>query len=194
MMTEVPTAMIARLRRLVSQEPCSPDDLAEWANEFLFAYDDGGMWDQLEQERRRQQQQVPHLKRQVGPYWHDPALPPLPDSPHGQLHGVGFVYDEDRDDRVLVAIDKLKDQPGLVALAEHEGSLLIYSRLLVGLDSLVVCGDQWTVTEFLPYRGSWTEATPEFVRDCVARMLGQDAGRGKKSPPISEKIGGVHSN
>jgi hypothetical protein len=38
---------------------------------------------------------------------------------------------------------------------------------------MVVCGDQWTVTEFLPYRRGWTEATPQFIRDCVAQVLGQ---------------------
>jgi hypothetical protein len=170
---EVTTALMGRLREIVSREPWDQDDLAEWANEFLFAYDDGGMGDQFEQERRRQEQQVTQLKRHFIPYQHDPALPPLPDSPDGQLHGIGFIYDEDRDDRVLVAIDRLKDRPGLVALAEHEGGLDIYSRLPVGQSSMVVCGDQWTVTEFLPYRGRRTEATPRFIRDCVAQVLGQ---------------------
>jgi hypothetical protein len=36
---------------------------------------------------------------------------------------------------VLVAIDQLRDHPGLVALAEHEGGLTTYARLPLGLNS-----------------------------------------------------------
>ena len=89
----------------------------------------------MEQERLLQEQRIPPLKRLVRPYQDDPLLPALPQSPHGALHGIGFIYDEDLDDRVLVAIDQLRDHPGLVALAGHEGGLTTYARLPLGLNS-----------------------------------------------------------
>jgi len=124
-----------------------------------------------EQERRLWEQVIPPLKLQVFPYLHDPALPALPDNPDGALHGIGFIYDEDRDDRVLVAIDQLKDNPSLVALAEHEGDLKTYSHLTLGLTQIEVCDDVWVVTEFVPYQGRWVEVTPQFVNECVAMVL-----------------------
>jgi len=48
-------------------------------------------------------------------------------------------------------------------VAEHEGGLEIYARKQIGLDSISVCGDEWCVTEFIPYRGRWTEVTKEFL-------------------------------
>src|ERR1019366_7016059 len=104
--------LMEALRAIVSQEPpWNKDDLAEWANEFLYAFesDDDDAQDRWEVVRHRQDQEVGRLKPQVCPYLHDPALPALPDEPDGALHGIGFIYDEDRDDRVLVAIDQLKD-------------------------------------------------------------------------------------
>jgi hypothetical protein len=115
-------------------------------------------------------------------------LPVLPDLPDGQLHGIGFIYDEDRDDRVLVAIDKLKDTPGLVALAEHKGSLAIYSRLPVGVTSISVCGDEWEITEFVPYQGRWTEVTPKFMKDCVAQVLGHHNKSWQSEPPTAKQV------
>jgi hypothetical protein len=137
--------VIEWLREIVSQEPWNEDDLVDWANEFLAVSYDGNddFWERIDQERRYMEQQLPQLIRQVAPYQHDPRLPALPDVPDGQLHGIGFIFDGDRDDRVLVAIDKLKDTPGLVALAEHEGVLAIYSRLPVGETSITVCSDEW---------------------------------------------------
>jgi hypothetical protein len=125
------TEQIEWLREIVSPEPCSEDDPVAWASEVLASYDDDDdTWRERAQEYARQERkQIAALKPLVGPYEHDPALPPLPD---GQLHGIGFIYDGDRDDRVLVAIDKLKEHPGLVALAEHEGVLRIYARLPLG--------------------------------------------------------------
>jgi hypothetical protein len=185
---EIMTATLNRLREIVSREPWSEDELAEWANEFLGACDDNGMWEQVDRERRRQEQQIPELRPQVGPYRHDPALPALPDPPDGQLHGVGFIYDEDRDDRVLVAIDRLKDNPDVVALAEHEGGLKIYSRLPVGRTSMLVCEDEWVVTEFVPYQGRWTEVTPDFKKDCVAQVLNHHEKAWQGDPPTARQL------
>jgi hypothetical protein len=188
MNNEVTTALMGRLREIVSREPWSQDDLAEWANEFLYWFEtdeDEGRWREA---GARQEQQVGQLKPQVGPYLHDPTLPPLPDLPDGRLHGIGFIYDEDRDDRVLVAIDRLKDNPGLVALAEHEGCLKVYARLPVGLTSINVCGDEWVIEEFVPYQGRWTEATPQFVRDCLSKVLGHHNKAWQGDPPTARQV------
>jgi len=153
-----------RLWAILSRPPWSDDDLAEWAEEFLMAYEEVNRAAMIEQERLLQEERIPPLKRLVRPYQHDPLLPALPQSPHGQLHGVGFIYDEDRDDRVLVAIDDLKDTPGLVALAEHEGGLEVYARKPTGLTTVSVGCDEWgVISEFIPHQGRWKELTVNFT-------------------------------
>jgi hypothetical protein len=146
------------------------------------------MWEQVDRERRYLEQRVPQLKRQVGTYRPDPDLPALPDTPDGELHGVGFVYDEDRDDRVLVAIDTLRDKPGLVAVAEREGVLAVYTRLPLGKSSLTVCEDEWVIEEFVPHQGRWTEVTPDFTKDCVARVLGHHSQAWRADPPTARQV------
>jgi hypothetical protein len=185
---EVTTALMARLREIVSREPWDQGDLAEWANEFLYCFEvdeDEGRWREA---GARQERQVQQRKPLVGPYRPDPRSPALPDRPDGQLHGIGFIYDEDRDDRVLVAIDKLRADPGLVAVAEHEGCLWVYSRLPLGLNSVVVCGDQWAVAEFVPHLGRWVEVTPEFLKDCVARVVGRHGKPWQSDPPTAKQV------
>ena len=158
-----PWEIIDRLWTILSRPPWSDDDLAEWAEEFLMAYEEVKMAERIDQERLLRERRMPPLKRLVRPYQHDALLPALPQSPHGQLHGVGFIYDEDRDDRVLVAIDDLKDTPGLVALAEHEGGLEVYARKPTGLTTVSVGCDEWGVTEFIPHQGRWKEVTADFT-------------------------------
>jgi hypothetical protein len=185
MNNEVKTALMARLRQIVAREPWDQGGLAEWANEFLYWFEteeDEGRW------REAGARQVQQLKPLVGPYRPDPGLPALPDRPDGQLHGIGFIYDEDRDDRVLVAIDKLRANPGLVAVAEHEGCLRVYSRLPLGLNSMVVGGDQWAVAEFVPHLGRWVEVTPEFLKDCVARVVGRHEKPWQSDPPTARQV------
>ncbi len=164
--------MMNWLGEIVSQEPWNEDELVDWANQYMGVCYHDAMWEDMHRDGCRQEQQIPHLKSQIDPYWHDPALPALPGEPDGALHGIGFIYDEDHDDRVLVAIEQLKDNPGLVALAEHEGCLTIYARLPLDLHSINVCSDEWIVTEFVPYQGCWMKVTKEFIRDCVAKVLG----------------------
>ena len=149
------------LREIVAEEPWHEDALTDWAINWLHD-DSDDAWERYEEEDRQKQLQLAILKPQVVPYKHKPNLPKLPEAPDGQLHGIGFIYDEDNDDRVLVAIDQLKSRTGIVALAEHEGTLAIYSRKPIGLNSISVCGDEWCVTEFVPYRGRWEEVTKEF--------------------------------
>jgi hypothetical protein len=147
--------IIDRLWAILSRPPWSDDDLAEWAEEFLMAYEEVKIAERIDQELLLRERRMPPLKRLVRPHQHDALPPALPQSLHGQLHGVGFIFDEDRDDRVLVAIDDLKDTPGLVALAEHEGGLEVYARKPTGLTTVSVGCDEWGVTEFIPHQGRW---------------------------------------
>jgi hypothetical protein len=73
-------------------------------------------------------------------------------------------------------------------VAEHEGCLQVYSRLPLGLNSMIVCGDQWAVAEFVPHLGRWTEVTPEFVRDCVSRVLSQHSKAWQSEPPTAKQV------
>jgi hypothetical protein len=191
MNNEVTTTWMARLRETVSREPWNLDHVAEWADWFLYWFEtdeDEGSEDRWKEAAERQEQQLRQLRPQVGTYRPDPDLPALPDTPDGQPHGVGFVYDEDRDDRVLVAIDTLRDSPGLVAVAEHEGVLATYSRLPVGDASRSVCGDEWVIEEFVPHQGRWTEVTPDFTKDCVARVLGHPSKAWRADPPTARQL------
>jgi hypothetical protein len=170
------------LRAIVSQEPpWNEDTLADWANDFLYLYDEKAeekrhiqhMQAIQEEVQRFLEQVYPLLKHQVQPYRHDPSLPPLPKPPHGQLHGIGFIYDEDQDDRVLIATQQLKNEPGLVALADNEGRLEIYTRQITKLTSINVGCDVWRVSEFVPYQERWQEVDHDFMQECVALVLGQ---------------------
>jgi hypothetical protein len=176
-MKEQKQQMLDWLGEIISHKPWNEDNLTDWANQWFGLDYDNDYHEQLEREAQKAHEQglsrIATLKPQVVPYQHDLALPALPDEPDGQLHGIGFIYDEDRDDRVLVAIDDLKANSGIVALAEHEGGLVVYTRLPIGESSINVCGDEWVVEEFVPFQGRWEEVTSTFMRKCVAQVLGQ---------------------
>jgi hypothetical protein len=53
---------------------------------------------------------IPRLAKIVEPYVPYDNVPEFPQAPDGQLHEIGFIYDHDRDNRVLVAIEKLRAQ------------------------------------------------------------------------------------
>jgi hypothetical protein len=170
--------LITWLQEIVSHSTWDVEDLLAWATEFLADYyhdDDEQRHIQRMEDHQRELQHIAALKPQVCPYHHDPALPPLPKSPDGQLFGVGFIYDGDCDDRVLLAIDKLKGNPAIVALAEHEGKLRIYARLPTGLTGINVYSDEWVVTEFVPYQGCWIELDDRFMRQCATEVLKKEA-------------------
>lgn len=151
------------LRAIVSQEPWNEDELAGWANEFLTLYEDE-FWKRRKEERLREERaRIKALMLLVSTYQPDPALPALPRSPDGQLHGIGFIYDEDRDDRVLIAIDRLKHDGGIVAVAEHEGELTVYTHKSIGERNVEVCGDTWLITEFVPSDGHWSKVRPKWL-------------------------------
>lgn len=155
------TEMTDWLRNIVSKEPWDEEALADWANEFLAVYHHDDSWELHREENFRDEQaKIKTLKPLVVPYQHDAVLPALPLSPSAQLHGIGFIYDEDQDDRVLIAIDQLKQHGGIVAVAEHEGELTIYTRSKLGESDIEVCGDTWIITEFMPDKGCWREIAP----------------------------------
>jgi hypothetical protein len=153
------TEMMKWLREIVSKKPWNEDDLADWAGQFLAIHEDNAEERRREQSVQEEQMKIRMLKPKVSPYHHASALPTLPRSPDGQLHGIGFIYDEDRDDRVLIAIDQLKDHVDIIAVAEHEGELMIFTRKKTHENNIEVCGDTWVITELLPYQGRWSEDT-----------------------------------
>lgn len=155
---------------IVRQDEWNEEDLAEWANEFLALY--YHEVPENDEEYQRDRKRIRLLKPSVVPYKHDNTLPELPEEPDGSIHGVGFIYDEDTDDRVLVAIDNIRDRKDLVAVSEHEGSVKVYSRRPTGITGMHACLDEWGVTEYVPYRGRWVEVNQQFMADCVSQVLG----------------------
>jgi two-component system OmpR family response regulator len=141
------------------------DDLREWASEYLGYYDLDD-FDEPDPER----DMIPGLKEQVAPYKHDPSLPTLPHRPDGALHGIGFIYDHDHDDRVLVAVHYLRHDREVVAVAECKGRVTIYTRVPTAREYVNVCHDSWHVTECLAMLvGLWGH-TPVVAYNGVAGL------------------------
>ena len=123
-------------------------------------------WEQIEQlkelleEYKTQEnadEQIEKFKSLVTEYKHDHLYPPLPENPDGYLFGIGFIYDEDMDKRVLMAIELLKDKKNIVAVYEHKGTLTIYSEYPCEIKEIEVCGDNWSVCNFVSKNGEWIE-------------------------------------
>ena len=104
---------------------------------------------------REENNRIEELRSLVKEYIHDNKNPELPKEPSGSLFGIGFIYDEDRDDRVLIAIDKIKYMKGIVAVGESKGVINIYGNLSYKLESIELCGDTWSVNEVLFKDGEW---------------------------------------
>lgn len=108
-------------------------------------------------------EKIEKLKSLVIEYKHHRSLPPLPEKPHGSLFDIGFIYDEDMDTRVLMAIEMLfafemlKGVKNIVAVHEHKGTLAIYSINPCGYSEIEVFGDNWSIFNFLPKNGKWIE-------------------------------------
>ena len=103
---------------------------------------------------RDENNKIKELKSLVTEYRHDNKNPKLPKEPSSSLFGIGFIYD---DDRVLVAIDKIKDLKGIIAVSEHKGMMDIYSNCSHELESIELCGDVWSVNEFVFKNGEWVK-------------------------------------
>jgi hypothetical protein len=163
------------LLEIVQEEEWDESELVEWVDEFMRDRCNNemmGYMGYMDEDRTQQEKaRIVTLKPLVSSYQHDQTLPELPQKPDGSLYGIGFIYDQDRDDRVLVAIDKLKGNRDVVVLAEREGVLEIYSRMPTNLTGLSVFDDEWNVTEYIPYRGKWIEVDQQFIRNCVEQVI-----------------------
>jgi len=158
--------------------------IEEWAHEFLGHCDSGPTQYELN-EYYEDKKTILGLKTQVEDYTHDADLPELPQRPNGSLNGIGFIYDEDHDDRVLVAIERLKnlmyspeDYESIVALSERKGGLKIYTRKPTMVRNVDVAMDIWAITEYVPYEGEWLEVDDHFVKCSVVNQI----ERGGKLP------------
>lgn len=197
--------LLNSLKSLIAQaeeEQWTEGDLEDALYEILrIDYDDDN---QRHQESRQEYDHICVLENIVQPYPYmkdcqpDTTLPALPtEEPGGVLHGVVIVYDEDQDNRVLVAIEKLlmheawvrnlwdpdrsigkestceiqriRDKlSGIVAVAEHEGVIDVYCREPFDfLESISLCDDEWQVRQWLPINGKWVEMDREFKLGCV---------------------------
>ena len=107
------------------------------------------------------EKQTEKFKKLITPYKHDPSYPPLPKNPNGSLFGIGFIYDEDEDNRVLVAIALLSDMKNILAVYEHEGTITFYSKYPCEIKEIEVCGDNWSVFEYTSENGKWIECENE---------------------------------
>lgn len=103
---------------------------------------------------------IARLRSKVAKYRGGKKLPPFPKGePAGALYGIGYIYDEDKDDRVLIAIDRLPVKIGVVAVHEHEGQLTVYSLDPVPTyDVELPGGDIWGTTNFVLQRAAGTKA------------------------------------
>jgi hypothetical protein len=109
-------------------------------------------------EERYQEESIVLLKTLVRLYEGDLNCPlPLDGTPDGFLYGIAFVYDEDHDDRILLAINTLSSLIDfhIIAVAEHEGELNIYTEKPTGLKQLAVVNDVWYITEFVLENDNW---------------------------------------
>lgn len=103
-----------------------------------------------------QTQQIHMLREHIMEY-EDNELN-LPCKPVGELFGIAFCYDEDMDDRILIAIMMLAHFAQIVAVREHEGSLDIYTMVPVDLDGDLFIGcDVWKVTQHIFINGVWEQ-------------------------------------
>jgi len=123
-------------------------------------------WEQIEQlkellreytTQKNANEQIEKLKSLVTEYKHDLLLPTLPKNPHGSLFGIGFIYDEDMDERVLMSIKLLEYKKNIVAVYEHKGIITIYSKYPCETKKIEVCGDIWPVYNFVSKNGEWIE-------------------------------------
>jgi hypothetical protein len=168
---------IDKLKGLLRKYECQKEDeeIEELKNILLTKYDcadeledieDLEKWEQIEELKeilrecvivKNMEKKIKKLKPLITEYKHHGSLPTLPKKPHGSLFGIGFIYDEDMDKRILVAIELLKDNKKIVAVYEHKGTIKIYSKDPCEKKEIKVCGDIWHVYNYVPENGKWVE-------------------------------------
>jgi hypothetical protein len=169
---------IDKLKALLRKYECQKEDeeIEELKN-LLEKYDcadeleeieelDLERWEQIEQLKdlleecviiKNMDKKTKKLKPLITEYKHQRSLPTLPKKPHGSLFGIGFIYDEDIDKRILVAIELLKDNKKIVAVYEHKGIITIYSKDPCETKKIEVCNDIWPVYNYVPENGKCVE-------------------------------------
>lgn len=170
-------SLLTWLHELIKNNTLDVESLEEWAYEFVcWRQDVSGEFAHIKAEEDAKCEadiaKIDELKPLVAGYKHDKSLPELPSKPNGSVYGIGFIYDEDHDTRVLVAIDQVKENHNIVAMAEHEGQLDIYTRAPTGITGMNVCGDEWYVRELVPYHGKWQVLNLDFTEYCISQVLG----------------------
>jgi len=165
---------IDKLKELLREYACQKEDeLIEKLKKLLEEYDckdeiedieELEKWEQIEELKEMLREcviiknmdiKIKKLRCLVTEYKHHHSLPTLPKNPHGSLFGIGFIYDEDMDERVLMAIELLKDNKKIVAVYEHKGIITIYSKDPCETKKIEVCGDIWPVYNFIHDNGEW---------------------------------------
>ena len=133
--------------KLIAAEDALDDDDYDYDED----YDD----DEDDYDYKKDDNRIKKLKGMVQEYQHKSCYPDLPEEPYGSLFGIGFIYDHDYDNRVLLAIDQLKDFKEIVAVAESEGGIKIYCRYPTGKKEMHVNNDCWAVDEYLIKDNKW---------------------------------------
>lgn len=136
------------------------DDLAAWASDYASWYEQF----RLEEVSK----QIEELKKETKGFYFptynpDPRLPQLPGVPFGSLYGICYIYDDARDDRVLIAIDKLKRNIYIVAVSIHDGVVDVYSRVPFTMEYMRIGNETWSVHVRYPVDGQWVVATAHSV-------------------------------
>lgn len=150
---------IEELKKLLEEYDCE-DELQEIEDFDLEKWEEIQHLEELLEEcitQKNAHEQIEKFKSLIAEYKHHRLLPPLPKKPHGSLFGIGFIYDEDMDTRVLMAIEILKDKKNIVAVHEHKGIIEIYSKDPCKIKEIKVCGDVWPVYNYLPKNGKWID-------------------------------------
>ena len=146
------------LKSLLRKYNCSKYEIREI--DELEEYEQIGALEELLKEYKDYETEANLIKKYkalVEEYKEDSSYPVLATKPHGSLFNKGFIYDEDEDDRVLIAIEKLKNMENIIAVYEHKGSLTLYSKYACEIKEIEVCGDLWYISEFTPQNGKWVE-------------------------------------
>ena len=116
--------MLDELKKLIADAEKEEWDLDEFNEEFeeiaqaylQAKYTEYSGLQEHEDQAQKELDKISHLKNLVKDYEHDEKFPAFrinqqaaadKQVPTKQLHGIGFIYDHDKDDRVLVAIEKM---------------------------------------------------------------------------------------
>ncbi len=186
----------------------SHTQLAELAHDFLEEFQTQKLWNiDSEEKFSYEMNKIINLRSLVKDYIHNPNIPlfnTIPNifgnnlnEPSGSLHGIGFIFDEDKDDRILLAIDQLvkhknrKLAKEVIAVYEHEGKIVLFSLSFLNIIGFGVCLDEWCVEEFVLHNNSWNYV--DNSEDCKGLYIGPVTNPDWKSePPTYKQVSFLH--